>query len=256
MSSWKQPQQLSPANHLKKIAYGSMAKRRTSIIQDYSPVWERVSCLFYMPSSFSDEGGLKGAYSIFVFLYIVRRLARKRRNDGNPSLDSPVFSHKVHICSINNFPTAAGLASSAAGFACLGKNCISTTRTTSSGTALFFLKKTIQAMTDMTIYTLTLFCTYCISVYTLARVFGVEGELSAIARQGSGSACRSMYGGFVQWIMGQKEDGKDSIAQQVEPDSHWPELRILVLVVGLLCAFQKHTFFFLIWNCRLWVWKQ
>ncbi|CAF99534.1 unnamed protein product, partial [Tetraodon nigroviridis] len=118
----------------------------------------------------------------------IRRLARKRRNDENPSLESPVWSHKVHICSINNFPTAAGLASSAAGFACL--------------------------------------------VYTLARVFGVEGELSAIARQGSGSACRSMYGGFVQWIMGQREDGKDSIALQVEPDSHWPELRILVLVAS------------------------
>lgn len=74
----------------------------------------------------------------------------------------------------------------------------------------------------------------CCSVYTLAKVFGVEGELSAIARQGSGSACRSMYGGFVQWIMGQRDDGKDSLAQQVEPESHWPELRILVLVVGQL----------------------
>lgn len=72
-----------------------------------------------------------------------------------------------------------------------------------------------------------------VSVYTLARVFGVEGELSGIARQGSGSACRSMYGGFVQWIMGNKDDGKDSLAQQVEPETHWPELRILVLVVGL-----------------------
>lgn len=70
------------------------------------------------------------------------------------------------------------------------------------------------------------------AVYTLAKVFGVEGELSAIARQGSGSACRSMYGGFVQWIMGQRDDGKDSLAQQVEPESHWPDLRILVLVVG------------------------
>lgn len=74
---------------------------------------------------------------------------------------------------------------------------------------------------------------FCGAVYTLARVFGVEGELSAIARQGSGSACRSMYGGFVQWIMGKKEDGKDSLAQQVEPETHWPELRILVLVVGV-----------------------
>lgn len=118
----------------------------------------------------------------------IRRLARKRRNDGDPSLDSTGLSHKVHICSVNNFPTAAGLASSAAGFACL--------------------------------------------VYTLARVFGVEGELSGIARQGSGSACRSMYGGFVQWIMGDKDDGKDSLAQQVEPQTHWPELRILVLVAS------------------------
>ncbi|XP_044065431.1 diphosphomevalonate decarboxylase isoform X2 [Siniperca chuatsi] len=118
----------------------------------------------------------------------IRRLARKRRNDGDSGLDSTGLSHKVHICSVNNFPTAAGLASSAAGFACL--------------------------------------------VYTLARVFGVEGELSGIARQGSGSACRSMYGGFVQWIMGQKDDGKDSLAQQVEPETHWPELRILVLVAS------------------------
>ncbi|CAJ1048787.1 diphosphomevalonate decarboxylase [Xyrichtys novacula] len=118
----------------------------------------------------------------------IRRLARKRRNDDDPSLDSTGLSQRVHICSVNNFPTAAGLASSAAGFACL--------------------------------------------VYTLARVFGVEGELSAIARQGSGSACRSMYGGFVQWIMGEKEDGKDSLAQQVEAETHWPELRILVLVAS------------------------
>lgn len=77
-----------------------------------------------------------------------------------------------------------------------------------------------------------LLCCPLVAVYTLARVFGVEGELSGIARQGSGSACRSMYGGFVQWIMGKKDDGKDSLAQQVEPETHWPELRILVLVVS------------------------
>ncbi|CAL8243420.1 unnamed protein product [Lota lota] len=118
----------------------------------------------------------------------IRRLARKRRSDGDSSVDVGCLPHKVHICSVNNFPTAAGLASSAAGFACL--------------------------------------------VYTLARVYGVEGELSGIARQGSGSACRSMYGGFVQWIMGEREDGKDSVAQQVEPESHWPDLRVLVLVAS------------------------
>lgn len=78
----------------------------------------------------------KGAPNIFVFLYVVRRLARKRRNDGNPSLDSAVLSHKVHICSVNNFPTAAGLASSAAGFACLGQNCTRNTSAALLGTAL------------------------------------------------------------------------------------------------------------------------
>lgn len=69
-------------------------------------------------------------------------------------------------------------------------------------------------------------------MYALAKLYGLEGELSEIARQGSGSACRSMYGGFVQWIMGVKEDGSDSIAQQIEPETHWPELRLLVLVVS------------------------
>ncbi|XP_008308874.1 diphosphomevalonate decarboxylase [Cynoglossus semilaevis] len=118
----------------------------------------------------------------------IRRLARKRRSDGDAGLNLTGLSQRVHICSVNNFPTAAGLASSAAGFACL--------------------------------------------VYTLAQAFGVEGELSGIARQGSGSACRSMYGGFVQWIMGKDDDGKDSLAQQVEPETHWPELRILVLVAS------------------------
>uniref|UniRef100_A0A8D1V9D5 Diphosphomevalonate decarboxylase n=1 Tax=Sus scrofa TaxID=9823 RepID=A0A8D1V9D5_PIG len=118
----------------------------------------------------------------------IRRLARKRKSDGDEDALPLCLSYKVHVASVNNFPTAAGLASSAAGFACLA----------------------------------------C----ALARVYGVEGDLSEVARRGSGSACRSLYGGFVEWQMGQRADGKDSIAQQVAPESHWPELRVLILVVS------------------------
>lgn len=32
---------------------------------------------------------------------------------------------------------------------------------------------------------------------------------------GSGSACRSLYGGFVEWKMGTQADGSDSLPVQV-----------------------------------------
>ncbi|XP_029781280.1 diphosphomevalonate decarboxylase [Suricata suricatta] len=118
----------------------------------------------------------------------IRRLARKRRSTGDADPPPLSLSYKVHVASVNNFPTAAGLASSAAGYACLA--------------------------------------------YTLARVYGVDSDLSEVARRGSGSACRSLYGGFVEWQMGERPDGKDSIARQVAPECHWPELRVLILVVS------------------------
>ncbi|XP_063190894.1 diphosphomevalonate decarboxylase [Chroicocephalus ridibundus] len=118
----------------------------------------------------------------------VRRLARKRRGGSAEDVAPLNLSYKIHIATENNFPTAAGLASSAAGYACL--------------------------------------------VSALARLYGVEGELSEVARRGSGSACRSMLGGFVQWQRGERPDGRDSLAQQVAPETHWPELRVLVLVVS------------------------
>ena len=103
------------------------------------------------------------------------------------------FSQKLQITTSNNFPTAAGLASSASGFAALTYGC--------------------------------------------ARLFGIAQDknlyprLTEIARQGSGSACRSMYGGFVEWEKGEEADGCDSIARQLEVDDHWPELRFVVCVV-------------------------
>jgi len=54
-------------------------------------------------------------------VFSVRRRARKRHLETDACNDvSKRLSWKIHICSENNFPTAAGLASSAAGLACLG----------------------------------------------------------------------------------------------------------------------------------------
>ncbi|MCO5557363.1 hypothetical protein L7F22_010926 [Adiantum nelumboides] len=112
---------------------------------------------------------------------------------GRMITKSEFESLHVHIVSKNNFPTAAGLASSAAGFACL--------------------------------------------VYALAQLMGVQerykGEISSIARIGSGSACRSLYGGFVEWEMGKDEDGKDSIAIQLAEEKHWEDLIVIIAVVLL-----------------------
>lgn len=41
-----------------------------------------------------------------------------------------------------------------------------------------------------------------------------------------------MFGGYVAWEMGHREDGTDSVAVEVAPASHWPELHALILVVS------------------------
>lgn len=98
---------------------------------------------------------------------------------------------KLHIVSENNFPTAAGLASSAAGFAAL----------------ISAIAKLYQLPQD-------------------------ASELSKIARKGSGSACRSLFGGYVAWEMGERADGEDSKAVEVAPLSHWPNMKAAILVVS------------------------
>lgn len=61
-------------------------------------------------------------------------------------------------------------------------------------------------------------------------------ELSILARLGSGSASRSVMGGWVEWQKGSKPDGSDSVAVQLAPASHWPEIR---LVSGITSEEQK-----------------
>lgn len=124
---------------------------------------------------------------------------RKLRSDleSKNSQLPKISDFSLRIVSKNNFPTAAGLASSASGFAAL---------------------------------------TFCLS--ELYKLNLTLNQVSAIARLGSGSACRSLFGGFVSWEMGCKEDGSDSIAVQVAPAEHWSDMEALILVAS---DTKKHT---------------
>ena len=95
-------------------------------------------------------------------------------------LDAAGISSRARIESRNEFPTAAGLASSASGFAALAV----------AACAAAGLRKTPE-------------------------------ELSALARLGSGSASRSVPGGWAVW--------ENESARQVFPPSHW-DLRFCVAV--------------------------
>ncbi|KAI0010526.1 Diphosphomevalonate decarboxylase [Xylariaceae sp. FL0662B] len=118
------------------------------------------------------------------------RSRRAALEAADPSLPK-LSSMPLRIVSENNFPTAAGLASSAAGFAAL-----------------------VRAIADL---------------YELPDS---PTELSLVARQGSGSACRSLFGGYVAWRGGSQADGLDSKAEQVAAAAHWPQMRALVLVAS------------------------
>lgn len=56
-------------------------------------------------------------------------------------------------------------------------------------------------------------------------------ELSRRARRGSGSACRSLWPGFVLWRKGEAADGSDSYGLPLAYD--WPTLRLAILPVDL-----------------------
>lgn len=55
-------------------------------------------------------------------------------------------------------------------------------------------------------------------------------RLSAIARRGSGSASRSLFGGFVEWERG--HDDVTSVARQLHPPEHWQLYDLVAVVSG------------------------
>jgi diphosphomevalonate decarboxylase len=96
----------------------------------------------------------------------------------------------AQVASTNNFPTAAGLASSASGFAAL--------------------------------------------VHAGANALGLnlsEAEQSVLARRCSGSAARSIFGGYVEWAHGRLIDGTDSVAEPLLAADAW-SLRVAVAITS------------------------
>ena len=96
----------------------------------------------------------------------------------------------MRVTSRNNFPTGAGLASSASGFAAL--------------------VRAAEAALDLDLS---------------------PRERSVVARIGSGSAARSVFGGFVEMHAGTAPDGNDSFAEPLLDAREWP-LEVVIAVTA------------------------
>lgn len=134
------------------------------------------------PNLEADEFLLNGHPEIGLNKRITATIKEAKRFAEQINGNEDILKCKLKIYSINTVPTASGLASSASGIAALA----------------FAL----------------------IKLYSLDRYFPLS-VLSGIARLGSGSACRSLFGGLVHW--------KGEIVEKIDD---WPELNGYVLVLN------------------------
>ncbi len=103
----------------------------------------------------------------------------------------------LDILTHNSFPSSCGIASSASGFAAL----------TIAAAAAWTGTKNLDE---------------------LHRLGITQDILSAWARRGSGSACRSIHGGFVHWVRGEAPTAQ-KVSAVFSPD-HWPLADLIVLI--------------------------
>lgn len=75
------------------------------------------------------------------------------------------------------------------------------------------------------------FAALTLAAATALRLNLSEKELSIQARLGSGSACRSIPGGFVEWLNGDKSE--KSYAYSIFPASYWQIVDIVAIVSNL-----------------------
>ena len=97
------------------------------------------------------------------------------------------FQHPAEVVSENNFPTGAGIASSASAFAALA-----------------------------------------LAASQAAGLTLDEKALSRLARTGSGSACRSVPPGFVEWQAGDADE--NSYAFSIAPPDHWDLIDCIAVI--------------------------
>ncbi|MBC8131919.1 MAG: diphosphomevalonate decarboxylase, partial [Deltaproteobacteria bacterium] len=100
------------------------------------------------------------------------------------------ISARAEVVTENSVPTAAGLASSASGFAALA-----------------------------------------LAASRAAGLTLVPPQLSALARRGSGSAARSIFGGFVEMRPGAFADGSDAVAAPIPEGDGWA-VRLVVAITA------------------------